>query len=290
MRSSVLSRIGAWIIATALLLLSGCSALRFTYNQGPVLAYWWLDGYMDFTDEQSPQVKQALADWFAWHRQTQLPDYATWLASVRALAFEKVSAAQMCAVSDGAQRRLDAAYAQAVPAMAVITRTITPAQIDHLEKRYARKNQEVARDFLQPDLAERAEASLKRTVDRAEMIYGTLDDSQRKLLADGLAVSPFDAQRWMVERRARQQEIVRTLRRLIAEKADVPTVEAAVRRFEADAMSSPRPEYRAYVQRLVAANCELAAQLHNSMKPAQRQHAADKLRSWEEDFRALAAD
>ena len=110
-----MSRIGAWIIATALLLLSGCSALRFTYNQGPVLAYWWLDGYMDFTDEQSPQVKQALADWFAWHRQTQLPEYATWLASVRALAHEKVSAAQMCAVSDGARRRLETAYAQAVP-------------------------------------------------------------------------------------------------------------------------------------------------------------------------------
>ena len=67
----------------ALLLLGGCSAVRVGYNQAPTLAWWWLDGYMDFDATQAPKVKDTLAQWFAWHRSTQLPDYADLLAAAQ---------------------------------------------------------------------------------------------------------------------------------------------------------------------------------------------------------------
>jgi uncharacterized protein DUF6279 len=290
MRSSVAKRVGSWIIATLLLLLSGCSAVRITYSQGPLLAYWWLDGYADFSGEQAPLVRQALADWFAWHRQTQLPEYATWLASLQPLAREPVTAALACQVAEDLQRRLETAYAQAVPAMAEIVRGLTPAQIDHIEKRYARNLQEAARDYLQADPAQRAEAALKRTAERAEMIYGRLEEPQLKLLAAGLEQTPFDPQLWLAERRARQQDILRTLRKLVADKADSATVQSALRAIAANAVRSPRAEYRPYLQRLQEANCALAAQLHNSLKPAQRQRAVERLKGWEEDLRALVAE
>ena len=57
------SRIKAGIIGgclLALLLLGGCSAVRIGYNQAPTLAWWWLDGYLDFDAAQAPQVKAAL--------------------------------------------------------------------------------------------------------------------------------------------------------------------------------------------------------------------------------------
>ena len=53
---------------------------------------------------------------------------------------------------------------------------------------------------------------------------------------------------------------------------------------------SPRAEHAAYQQRLTQYNCSFAAELHNLTTPAQRSTAADKLRGWEEDLRALAAD
>ena len=283
-------RVNRWIIATLLVLLSGCSAVRLTYGQGPLLAYWWMDRYVDFTSEQAPVVRGALADWFAWHRRTQLPDYAAWLHEVQSMAArDGVTPETVCQLAVAAQRRIEAAYDHAVPAMAPIVRTLTPAQIDHLEQRYARNNKEAERDFLQPDLEERAEAALERTVERAESLYGTLDDSQRRLLAAGLAASPFDPQRWLAERRARQQDVLRTLRQLHATQADDATVQAALRGFAANTARSPRVDYRAYRERLVQANCALAAQLHNALRPAQRQHAVAKLKGWEEDLRALAA-
>ncbi len=282
-------RVNRWIIATLLVLLSGCSALRLTYGQGSLLAYWWMDRYLDFLSEQAPLVRSALADWFAWHRRTQLPEYADWLRELQPIARGDVTPETVCQVSEAAQRRIEAAYEQAVPAMAPIVRTLTPAQLDHLEQRYTRNNKEAERDFLQPDLQDRAEASLKRTVERAEQVYGTLDESQRQLVAAGLAVSPFDPQRWIAERRARQQDILRTLRQLLATQADTAAVQAALRSFAAHATRSPRADYRAYREQLVQANCALAARLHNALRPAQRQHAVAKLKGWEEDLRTLAA-
>ncbi len=283
---------GRRIIATLLLpllLLSGCSAVRFTYGQAPLLAYWWLDGYVDFSGEQTPRVKAALEDYMAWHRSTQLPDYAQLLVRLQAMAQDRVTPAQVCSMADELQRRLELAYERAVPAMAEIVRGFSPAQIDHLEKRFQRDNYEMARDYLQPDPAARAEASLKRTVDRAESIYGTVEDDQRALLAAGLEASPFDPQRWAEERRARQRDILRTLRQLLADKADQPAFEAALRAFAVQATQSPRADYRQYRQRLIEANCVLTAQFHNSARPAQRQYAVGKLKGWIDDARALAA-
>ena len=282
-------RVNRWIIATLLVLLTGCSAVRLTYGQGALLAYWWMDRYLDFTSEQAPLVRGALADWFAWHRQTQLPEYADWLRELQPIARDNVTPETVCQVAQAAQRRIESAYEHAVPLMAPLVRTLTPAQLDHLAQRYARNNKEAERDFLQPDPQDRAEASLKRTVERAEMVYGSLDEPQRELVAAGLATSPFDPQRWLTERRARQQDILRTLRQLHDTQADTAAVQAALRSFALNAARSPRADYRAYREQLELANCALAARLHNALRPAQRQHAVEKLKGWEADLRALAA-
>ena len=51
MKVPVSNRWKAWIIVMLLpLLLGGCSALRLSYGQGPLLAYWWLDGLVDLQD------------------------------------------------------------------------------------------------------------------------------------------------------------------------------------------------------------------------------------------------
>jgi hypothetical protein len=65
--------------------------------------------------------------------------------------------------------------------------------------------------------------------------------------------------------------------------------QAAVRVLAERALRSPRPEYRAYQERLTQENCALAAAMHNATTPAQRQHARDKLKGWEEDVRLIAA-
>lgn len=287
--SPVRRRLQVCIIAAAVALLAGCSAVRLGYNQGQTFAFWWLDGYFDFDAEQSTRAREALSDWFRWHRATQLPDYAGLLVQAQQQIQQDVTPAQVCRWSDDLRRRLDTAYLQGAPALADLLRTLTPEQVRHVEKRYQKADADFRNDFLQATRAAQLEAANKRTVSRAEMVYGQLNDAQRKLIADGIAASPFDAKRWLVERQARQREIVDTLRSLQAARADAARAEAALRVFAAHAVVSPRPAYRDYQQRLVDYNCALVARLHNSTTPEQRRHGVERLKGWEDDMRALAA-
>ena len=278
----------SWIILVLTTALSGCSAVRLTYDQGPLLAYWWLDNYADFTTDQTPRVKGALADWFSWHRATQLTDYAQGLAGLRAMAANPITPVQACQVADSWQRRAEKAFAQAVPAVAEQLRSLTAEQVAHIEQRQLDKQQEMVAEYLQADPAERQKAALGRTTDRAESLYGPLDDAQRRLLAAGLAVSPSNPALALAERRQRQADLLGQLRQWQQDKPDAATAQQAVRQLAADTTRSPRPDYAAYAARVKQTNCALAAQLHNSSTAAQRQHAINKLKGWEGDLRALA--
>ena len=277
-----------WIILVLTTALSGCSAVRLTYDQGPLLAYWWLDNYADFTTDQTPRVKGALADWFSWHRATQLTDYAQGLAGLRAMAANPITPVQACQVADSWQRRAEKAFAQAVPAVAEQLRSLTAEQVAHIEQRQLDKQQELVAEYLQADPAERQKAALGRITDRAESLYGPLDDAQRRLLAAGLAVSPSNPALALAERRQRQADLLGQLRQWQQDKPDAATAQQAVRQLAADTTRSPRPDYAVYAARVKQANCALAAQLHNSSTAAQRQHAINKLKGWEGDLRALA--
>ena len=278
-----------WIIAAAAVLLVGCSAVRVVYNQGQTFAYWWLDGYFDFDIEQGNRAREALSDWFRWHRATQLPDYAGLLAQAQRQILQDITPAEVCRWSDDLRRRIEVAYAQGVPALAELLRTLKPEQLRHVEQRYQKADADFRNDYLQAMRAEQLDAANKRTVSRAEMVYGRLDEAQRKLINDGIAASPFDAKRWLVERQARQREIVDTLRSLQASRVDAARAEAALRVFAAHAVVSPRPAYRDYQHRLYDYNCALVAKLHNTTTPEQRRRGAERLKAWEEDLRALAA-
>jgi Family of unknown function (DUF6279) len=271
-------------------LLPACSMLRLGYGQAPDLAYWWLDAYADFNDLQTPRVRNALALWFVWNRRSQLPDYAALLVRAQTEAPADTTPERACAFEDDLRARLDLAVDRAVPAAAEIALTLTPAQIQHIERRYAKSNDEFRADYLQSDRAQRAKASAKRAVDRIEMVYGELDDAQLELIAKAVTVSPFNPELWFAERRRRQQDVLQMLRKLTTERPSPERAQAAVRAHIKQYERSPNEAYRAYAARLTDFNCGLAAVLHNGMSAAQRQTAVQRLKGWENDVRVLAGE
>ncbi len=270
--------------------LAGCSALRLGYGQGPMLGYWWLDRYFDFNDAQSVKVREGLNELFRWHRTTQLNDLTQLMVRAQTQALEPATASRVCRWSDDVQLRLNQAYDHALPAIADVALMLGPAQLQYLEKRYQRVNEEFKDDFLQDSADERLQASVKRTVERAEFFYGKLDDKQRALVTRGLAASPFDPQAWLAERQARQQDVLSHLRRWTSEQASPEVVRAGLKGLAERTQRSIRAPYRDYQQRLIDHNCALAAELHNATSPAQRQRAAKTLKGWEDDLRALMAE
>ena len=269
------------------LTLSGCSAIRLAYANGPQLAWWWLDGYFDFSREQSVGARRAIDRWFEWHRPSQLPDYAALLVQAQTQVLTAASAAQVCGWQSRLRDKLDPALQRGVLEFADIVPNLTEAQFKHLEQRYLKGNDELRNDFLQPDAAERLEASIKRTVERAERLYGSLGEAQQQVIAAGVAASPFSPELWLAERQRRQRDTLQTLRRLVTEKADGDQRVAALRALVQRSEQSPDPAYRSYQTRLGDYNCNLAAQLHNATTAAQRQKARIQLKAWEDDLRTL---
>ena len=271
--------------------------MRLAYDQAPTLLYWWIDGYVDVSGEQTPKLREGIDRWFAWHRRTQLPDYAALLVRAQADVLEPTTPAAACAWQAEIERRLEAAAKEAVPAAAELMLSLSPEQLLHIERRMAKGLVEARADFLQADVAERKAMSLKRSVERFETLYGRLDSAQRERLATALATSAFDPERWLAERDLRQRDMLRTLSTVSAlgragneRDAARQQAQAAARSITERMTQSPRADYRAYQQRLRLDNCQLAASLHNATTPAQRQAARAKLKGWESDVRALLAN
>ena len=292
MRLSLTSLTKNLIIGVCLCCLSACSALRIGYNQGETLVWWWIDSYADFNAEQAPRVKDAIRQWFAWHRATQLPGYADLLVSAQGQVLQPLTPEQACRWADDLRGRIEPLMTQALPLAAPLLPTLTAEQLAHVERQYRKKNDEVREEFLQDKPEERLKASTQRVIERGEMLYGKLDDRQRGMLAAAMSASPFDANVWFAERQAMQRETLLALRKVSAQgEAGPGRNAAALAALQALAQRARQPPaaYGAYQRRLAEYNCALAAQLHNSTTPAQRQAARAKLKSWEDDVRALIA-
>jgi hypothetical protein len=277
-------------LLVALAALSGCGmALKLGYDQGSPIAFRWLDGYVDFDDAQSLRVRGALDEWFAWHRRTQLPAYADLLLRGEAEVLVNTTPERVCAWADEIRRRVDLAFEHARPALLDLLPTLTAKQIANVEKKYAERNETFRDDFLQRDPATRREASVEREVERAEKLYGALDDAQRGRLAQGVADSPFDAELAYAERLRRQQDALAMLRRVVRPGATRADADAEMRAYVQRLDRSPDEGFRRYAAKLSDYNCALAASLHNRTSAAQRSIAVKRLQAYERDLRDLAA-
>jgi uncharacterized coiled-coil protein SlyX len=283
-----------WIIAAALLgaaLVAGCGTLtlRLSYGQGPRLVYWWLDNHVDVSAAQAPAAREAIGSWFGWHRSTQLPQYAEVLAGLQPRIMEPTTPQAVCSVWHDVRMHGDVALEHALPSIATFVRTLTPGQLHNIERRFAKVNAEFREEYLQPEPAQRQRATLRRSRDRVEMLYGTLHPAQRERLVQALAASPFDPERWGAERLRRQEDILHTLRALLDDRAlPAAQLQARLRALVKRLQRSPRDDYVSYQERLTAHNCAVFAEIHNAATPAQREHARVRLREWERDLREMA--
>lgn len=275
--------------ALLLVFLGGCSAVKIGYNNAPSLAYWWLDGYVDFNDAQSAQVRDRLATLQAWHRQNELPAYADLLRQLQRLAPEAVTADQVCAVAAQAQRHVRRLGEQAAEGMARVVPTLQPEQLRHLAQQFDKHNRDWREEWLDGTPQELLARRLKKAEERAESFYGRLDDSQRAILRQSLATSAFDARAAWRERLRRQQDMLQVLQE--HRNGERPAhVQAELLALLQRQLESPDATYRARFERMLQDGCRTMATLHNSTSAAQRRHLQDKLKGYEVDLRTLAAE
>lgn len=273
----------------ALALLSACSAIKIAYNQAPDLTYWWLDGYVDFNEQQTPKVRDEITKLFTWHRTSQLPKVAALLQKSQTLLPSAVSPAQACALYDEARGLFDAVTDKALPFAADLAASITPEQLLHLQHKYDKNNADYVRDFITDKPEERDAKRLKQALQRSEMLYGKLDDAQTSAIQRAIQKSSFNAVLGLKERERRQKDALAVLGKLAADKPAPPAVQAVLRAYLQRSTTSPDPVYRAYAEKMVKEGCESFAAVHATTTPEQRASAVQTLKGYEGDMRVLSA-
>lgn len=289
----------ALLLAALVLLLGACSATRLAYNQAPNFTYWWLDDYVDFTNDQSPAARADLERFFAWHRSAELPLYAQRLAQWQTLAQQDITPEQACNEVDAIRASFNRMSERGVVPLATLALQLTPAQLEQMQRNQTKGDNDFAKDFLRGTPKQRLEKRLDRAIDRYQTLYGTLTEVQRQQLKTGLQQSAWDPQRTQAERQRRQAAMLRTIREVQAvhgaafattgSRTPPTDAVAALRNWSQQLQNSPTPGYPAYSAALVKDGCTQFATLHNSTSPEQRAHAVGVLKGYEGDMRALVA-
>lgn len=270
-------------------MLQACSASKLAYNQAPDLAYWYLDGFVDFSGAQSVQVKDDLSKLQAWHRQTQLPTYIDTLQKMTQKMPIDVNAQDACTIFSEARRKFLIVSDQAQPVVVTLLDTLTSSQIDVMARKFEKGNVEYRKDYLQTGKPINQSKRYKQAVSRAETLYGRLDDKQTSLIASQVEKSRFNATLAYAERQRRQQDVLQTLRALLKSQPTTEQKKLAVRSLFERSFVSPNANYADYVEALTKDSCANFANLHNTTSASQRLKAVETLMGYEQDIRTLSA-
>ncbi len=278
----------------AVLWLSACSAVKLSYNALPEVSYWWADAYGDFNGEQSLRLKQDLADLQAWHRTRELPRYRELLLNLERLTSTEPDAAQLCSLLPPARERLQALAEQSAPMIARLALSLSPAQLDHMDKKFAKNEAKLRSEWVELSPGELLDKRIEQYTDRAESLYGRLNAAQRQGLREALQASAFDPRIRLAEQQRRHQDMLGTLRRLRSSGAPQTQAqtqaqaEQAWLAYLARALSPPVPAHREQQEHSIEEGCQIYAQLQRQATPEQRDKAAKRLRGWASDVQALS--
>jgi hypothetical protein len=284
-----LARIAAIILVLAASLgLSACSAIKLGYSTLPELAFLWVDGYVDFTDEQEPDVKRELARLHDWHRREELQKLIEILARLEQMAAGEVTPQQACEVVTQLQARIDAVAGQAAISAGAIVPTLTARQLRHVERKYRSRNEDFFKEWVNRPVPEQQEKRYEVMLDRLEMFYGRLDAPQRAVLRQGMERSMYAPAKTLSERQRWQQDLLQALRQ--GSVPDTPPATAAsLVHASLDRMQQPPDAaYRAWRDALIQESCRIVSAVHHATTPAQREQAVRRLRAYQRDLRELA--
>jgi Family of unknown function (DUF6279) len=291
MHLSIHSRVNFFHIIGVLLalLLQGCSAVRLTYNNFPEISYWWLDSYMDFNDTQSTKIRADLTSLQTWHRQTELPMYIRTLSKMQQIATHNVTDVQVCDLISELKPRLQSAIDQAEPTGVALIPTLKTEQLEHLSRQLKKRSDKWRAEWMVGSLSERQARRIKQLTERAELLYGRLEESQLAVVRASVASSSFDATVTDRESQRRHDDMLQTLKQLQTSAPAQVRIKTEVSALMGRTMVSPDPAYRNYMDTLSQENCKAFSSLHNSTTSAQRIKLIENLKDYENDARALMA-
>lgn len=286
----VLQRVRLLFLAFVVVLAAGCSSIRFTYNHGDTLLYWWLNAYIDIDSDQSDWVKKDIDNLFQWHRTTQLRDYAGLLGKMqRQLGDGSVTQDELLADYRDIKARTELLAFKALPQLADLAMSIKPEQINQMEKKFAKNNVDFRKKFMSGSVQDQQDARFKKSMEQFNLWFGSFSRDQEAALRKASDVRPLDNEVWLQERTLRQKKIVALLRRVQGEKLNKEQTMSAVHNLLRDMFDRmDAPDRKAFFDAYVDNTAKFIITAVRLSTPEQKAHAQQRMQGWINDFNTLA--
>jgi hypothetical protein len=272
-------------------LMAACSTIRFSYNHGDTLLYWWLDAYVDFEGDQSDWVKRDIRELFQWHRKTQLHDYASLLATFQRQLAGNPTQADLIGDYREMRSRTETLALKAVPDMVDLARSLTPDQIAQMEERFKKKNDEYRRKFVSGSVDKRQEARFDKSMEQFKLWFGSFSREQETALRRASDARPLDSAIWLEERIQRQRKILALTRKIQQEKPSKEQTGAMITALVHDFFTHMEaPERKGFYDTYMNATTTYILAAIKMATPAQKAHAQKRMQGWIDELNALAKE
>ena len=282
----------ATIVAVALAIAAGgCSLLAATYNNGVSLAAWQANSWFSLSSAQDGDLRARLEPLVAWHRSSQLDEYADFLARVQARIQRRIEAADVAWLYAETRKRFGVLVDAAAPDAAALALTLTSAQIDRLERKFASRRKEFVENEVDVPFAIAREKFVEKRLESVERWLGSLNEGQRQRLSTIAMEMPYEPRLMLDDRARRHRDITSVLRSGLARAPDAKvSLEEGLKRIFGQWNETRTPSFAEYADRQAAAMHRYFAEAMNLATDKQRRHATQKLQGYIEELRRLARE
>ena len=269
-------------------LITGCSAVRLGYDQADHLGYWWVDNYLDLSSDKSRQFKADLKALHAWHRQTQLPDYARLADELSARMGAEPNSAEVCDNIQVFREKFDLLSRQSIPVWARLVQQLGPEEIKHLRKKFTQEDKDWKAKWLDVDNEKIQELRYEEWLRRAESFYGRVNNDQKKFIQQAIVHSSWDPRISWERRQLRQQKIITVIEKIRQQRMNQSDAEAELTQLIEQLLNPEDPKQANMQRKVLDEACINLAGLHQRTTASQRRHASEKFGDYADDFRYLS--
>ena len=271
-------------------LMTACSTVRFVYNQGDTLTYWWLDDHIGFNQEQEPFIRATLERQFWWHRTEELPAISATLDRIHKKAQKPLAKQEVLELRAELTKHGYKIADQLIPDTAKLLSGLQASQIENIQKRINKNNEKYRKEFLPDDKIKQQKIRADKIIERTEWFYGSLNASQENKIREFVAARPIDLELVYRERLRRQNDFISLCKEIQQNKLSPKASEALLKDYIKHFESGRTKDQQIFHRKWVELGAETAAFISQLMSPEQQKYAGDRIASWHADVQELIKD
>ncbi|HET7598399.1 MAG TPA: DUF6279 family lipoprotein [Burkholderiales bacterium] len=260
--------------------------MRLGYGHLDAYAAWKANQYFDLDAAQRAEFLRRFDRLHEWHRREELPDYVRFLGETRVRLERPLAREDVEWFIEGVRARYARIVSHAVDDAAALLYTVTPAQLDTLQREWDEDNRRFAREYrLNGSIEDIRRARARRTLEQVREWAGRLEtDQEKRITALTDALPPLEKLRYE-DRLRRQREFLRLVRERGEDRARFA---ARLRDWLIDWDKGRVPEYERRYREWLAQREQMVVEIARMLKPEQRTRVLGRLDGYMEDFTRLA--